>query len=310
MDMTVIATGETEKIELSWDDINKKAFKLACLLKQDFENSGHKLVMFPIPRGGIYAALAVQGILRGMGIYTDITDDPDNAVFYIDDILESGATRDQVFASCGVKPFYVLVDKQNDELHEWVVFPWERAVKENGPQDNIRRILQYIGEDVDREGLKETPDRVVKSYAELFSGYKEDPADHLKVFEEGACQEMVLLKDIEFYSHCEHHMLPFFGKAHIAYIPDQRVIGVSKLARILDVFTRRLQIQERICQQVTEALEMNLRPKGAACILEAVHFCMVCRGVQKQNSKMVTSSLKGAFLEPAVRQELLSLIRQ
>lgn len=173
----------------------------------------------------------------------------------------------------------------------------------------IRSLLDYIGEDVEREGLIDTPKRVVKSYQEIFSGYAQKPEDHLTVFEDGACDEMVVLKDIEFYSFCEHHMLPFFGKASIAYIPDKKVIGVSKLARLLEVYARRLQIQERIGQQVTGALMEYLNCKGAGCLLEAKHFCMVCRGVQKQNSVMVTSDLKGCFKEPSVKAEFLSLSR-
>lgn len=175
----------------------------------------------------------------------------------------------------------------------------------------IQTILEYIGEDPHREGLVETPSRVLKSYSEIFGGYKQTPEQHLKVFTDGACDEMVLLKDIEFYSVCEHHMQPFFGKAHIAYIPNNRVVGVSKLARILDTFARRLQIQERLTQQVVDALMTHLHPKGAACIIDAKHFCMVCRGVQKQNSSMVTSAMKGVFLEHGnlARTELLNLIR-
>jgi GTP cyclohydrolase I len=173
----------------------------------------------------------------------------------------------------------------------------------------VETLLGYISEDPQREGLKDTPLRVVRSYDQIFGGYLLNPADEMKVFEDGACDEMVLLKEIEFYSVCEHHMQPFFGKAHIAYIPNGRVIGVSKLARVLDIYARRLQIQERICQQVVSALMEHLQPKGAACILEAKHFCMVCRGVQKQNSVMVTSSLEGVFKrDPATRQELYSLI--
>lgn len=173
----------------------------------------------------------------------------------------------------------------------------------------VRDLLFHIGENPDREGLLETPARVAKSWDELFAGYKQDPAEVMKTFEDGACDEMVLLKDIEFYSMCEHHMLPFFGKAHVAYIPHGKVIGISKLARVLEIYSRRLQIQERLCQQVTQALAQHLQPKGAACVIEAQHFCMVCRGVNKQNSTMVTSSLWGAFRDPEPRAELFSLIK-
>lgn len=174
----------------------------------------------------------------------------------------------------------------------------------------VRVILEQIGDNPLREGLKETPHRVVKSWNELFSGYNQDPAKVMKVFQDGACDEMVVAKNIEFFSMCEHHMLPFFGKAHIAYLPNKKVIGISKLARILEIYSRRLQIQERIGQEVTKALVEHLTPLGAACVLEAKHFCMICRGVNKQHSEIVTSSLTGAFKsDPAVRSEFYSLIK-
>ena len=175
--------------------------------------------------------------------------------------------------------------------------------------DAIKTILLRIGEDPNREGLQETPKRVVESYREIYGGYGVDVEKLFKTFEDGACDEMVLLKDIEFYSVCEHHMQPFFGKAHIAYIPNGKVIGVSKLARVLDAYARRLQIQERLTKEVVAALDGHLKPNGSACVIEAKHFCMVCRGVHKQNSTMVTSELTGVFREAAVRAELFSLIR-
>ncbi|RLF30321.1 MAG: GTP cyclohydrolase I FolE [Thermoplasmata archaeon] len=181
---------------------------------------------------------------------------------------------------------------------------------ERGPEENVVRMLQYIGEDVQREGLLETPERVVRSWYKLYGGYRQDPKDILKTFEDDSSDEMVVLKDIEFYSTCEHHILPFFGKAHIAYIPDGKVVGISKLARLLECFARRLQIQERICRQVTSILMKELRPLGAACLLEAQHFCMTSRGVEKQNSIMVTSSLEGVFKsEKGVKEEFLTIVR-
>lgn len=177
-------------------------------------------------------------------------------------------------------------------------------------QDHVKALLKYIGDDPTREGLRDTPRRVIDSYAELFRGYNEDPKDVMKTFEDGACNEMVLLKDIEVTSWCEHHMLPFIGRAHIAYIPNGRVIGVSKLVRVLEIYARRLQIQERLTKQVTAALMEHLMPLGVACVIESRHLCMVCRGVQKQHSVMVTSSLEGVFrLDPATRAEFMSMIR-
>ncbi|GAI85307.1 unnamed protein product [marine sediment metagenome] len=175
---------------------------------------------------------------------------------------------------------------------------------------SINNMILSIGDDPTREGLNETPERVIKSWNHLYSGYDQDPKDIMKTFKEGTCDEMVILKDIEMFSTCEHHMLPFFGKAHIAYIPDGKVIGISKLARLLEIFSRRLQIQERIGEQVTGALMEYLQPKGAACIIEAKHLCMMARGIQKQNSVMITSSLKGVFLDKIeTRNELMRLVR-
>ena len=175
----------------------------------------------------------------------------------------------------------------------------------------IHHILSAIGEDPIREGLLETPHRVVKSWDEIYSGYKKDPEELFTVFEAGTYDQIVLLKDIEVYSMCEHHMLPFFGKAHVAYIPNEKVIGISKLARLVDMYSRRLQIQERIGEQVTQTLMQYLEPKGAACIIEASHMCMRMRGVNKQHSTMVTSSMKGSFITDVnAKQELLSMINR
>jgi len=181
-------------------------------------------------------------------------------------------------------------------------------------KNNVVRLLEYIGENPNREGLIETPDRVIKSYDFLFSGYKKDPQDIVKTFDSDGYDELVLLKDIEMYSMCEHHMLPFIGKAHVAYIPRKRVVGISKLARLVEIFSRRLQIQERLTNQITQSLMDLLDPIGAACIIEAEHLCMKMRGVQKQNSTMITASLKGIFIDDsnkgrAARQELMSRIK-
>lgn len=176
-------------------------------------------------------------------------------------------------------------------------------------EDCIRRILVEVGEDPEREGLKETPHRVVRSWSKLYGGYREDPARILKtVFVEGSCDELVVLKDIEFYSTCEHHMLPFFGRCHVGYIPNGRVVGVSKLARLLEVFARRLQIQERLTTQIADSIGQYLDPKGVMVVIEAQHFCMTARGVEKQDSIMVTSAIRGTFKEAEPRAEFMRLI--
>jgi GTP cyclohydrolase I len=174
----------------------------------------------------------------------------------------------------------------------------------------IQDIIRNIGDDPKREGLLETPDRVIMSWDKLYGGYTKDVKEIFKTFDSNGYDEIVLLKDIEFYSTCEHHMLPFFGKAHIAYIPNNKVIGISKLARLLEIYSRRLQIQERIGIQVTQALDKYLTPIGSACIIEARHFCMIARGIEKQNSVMTTSVLTGAFkTKIEAREELMRLIK-
>ena len=178
----------------------------------------------------------------------------------------------------------------------------------------VRTLLAYIeGEDaVDREGLLDTPKRVVESWSEIFAGYKMDPSDLLQAtFNAEGYDGIVLLRDIEFTSTCEHHLQPFRGRAHVAYIPVERIVGISKLARILELHARRLQNQERITQGIANDLERELQPLGAAVIIEAAHGCMQCRGVAKQQAVMTTSAMRGVFFDrPEARAELMQLIQQ
>lgn len=177
-------------------------------------------------------------------------------------------------------------------------------------KDNIRSTLQLLGEDVEREGLKETPRRYAKAMDYLMSGYKMD-VDKIvgkALFKEGG-NEMVIVRDIELFSLCEHHLLPFYGKAHVAYIPSGKVIGLSKIPRIVDVYARRLQVQERLTNQISAKLMQVLQPLGVGVIVEAFHLCMMMRGVEKQNSYTMTSSMIGAFREDEkTRKEFLSLL--
>lgn len=175
----------------------------------------------------------------------------------------------------------------------------------------VRGLLHYIGEDVQREGLQDTPKRVIDAMLEHFSGYQDDPEEHLrKTFEEvEGYDEIVLVSDIDLHSHCEHHMVPFVGKAHVAYIPDGRVVGLSKLARVVDGYAKRLQVQEKLTMQITQAIERVLHPAGVAVIIQCQHFCMCHRGVHKPNSWTTTSKLTGVFLNNAsARSELFQLI--
>lgn len=173
----------------------------------------------------------------------------------------------------------------------------------------VREILFAVGEDPDREGLRETPARVARMYAELFGGLHEDPRVHLKKFFTERHDEVVLVRDISFDSMCEHHMLPFMGKAHIGYMPGGRIVGLSKLARVVEVVARRPQVQERMTEEIARLLEDELQAKGVAVVIEAVHTCMTVRGVRKPGAVCVTSAMKGAFrARPTTRAEIMTLI--
>ena len=280
-----------------------------------------------VPKGGMVPAVMVA---EDAGLNLIPIEERTPHTLLVDDIIDSGTTRlrypeNDFFALIGKKsvvkalklPTYAsqtyVAHVVRDEKWLWVNFFWENVGdgKMDTCEDNITRILQYIGEDVTRDGLKDTPKRVVKSYEEIFSGYRENISDLFTVFEGDGYDQIILLKNIEFASTCEHHMLPFTGTAHVAYLPGEegKIVGISKLARIVDVFAKRLQNQERIGQQVIAALNEHLNPQAAACVLEAKHSCMSCRGVNKQGSSMVTSSLSGVFRDDAMaRQELFSLI--
>ncbi|MFM7728675.1 MAG: GTP cyclohydrolase I FolE [Flavobacteriales bacterium] len=188
--------------------------------------------------------------------------------------------------------------------------PSELNTAEKKIAENVFSILEQLGEDPSRQGLLKTPERVAKAYSFITQGYEQDARKILRsaMFDEDY-SEMVLVKDIELYSLCEHHMLPFFGKAHIAYIPNGKIVGLSKLPRIVDVFARRLQVQERLTIEIRDAIQETLDPTGVAVVIEAQHFCMQMRGVSKQNSVTTTSAFSGAFLEDIkTRKEFISLI--
>ncbi len=205
---------------------------------------------------------------------------------------------------------------KRDEIRSFADVDENSAARREGtPVDQprieraVREILLAVGEDPDREGLQKTPSRVARSYAELMGGLRTDPRQHLKTVFHETYDEVVLLRDIEFNSLCEHHLLPFTGRAHVAYLPAGRVVGLSKLARLVEGFARRPQVQERLTTQIADALMEELRPVGVACVIEAVHTCMTIRGVKKHGSTMVTSALRGIFKDNAPsRSEVLSLI--
>jgi GTP cyclohydrolase I len=179
-------------------------------------------------------------------------------------------------------------------------------------EDAVRVILRHIGEDPNREGLSLTPSRVAKAYEFLTSGYAKDPKEAINgaLFAEEDYQEMILCKDLDFYSLCEHHMLPFMGKAHVAYLPNRKIVGLSKLARLVEIYARRLQVQERMTTQIAQTLMSEIQPLGVAVVLEAEHLCMRMRGVEKQNSYVTTSAMLGVFrTNTETRQEFMQLLR-
>lgn len=285
---------------ITYDELARLLARLQGLIVQRYGRD--PIRAYPVPRGGVPVALALAAMHP-----LKLVDDPANADIVIDDLIDSGATRDRF----GHLPFYVLIDKKQDAPYRnaWIEFPWEVG-SDGGIEDNIVRLLQYVGEDPTRGGLAETPGRVAAAWQFWCSGYGQEPGDVLKVFEDGAegTDEMVVVKDIPFYTHCEHHMAPFFGTATIAYVPEGRIVGLSKLSRLLDIFARRLQVQERLTCQVADALMEHLKPRGAGVVIKARHLCMESRGVCKQGHHTVTSALRGVFKDqPSTRSEFLAL---
>jgi GTP cyclohydrolase I len=202
------------------------------------------------------------------------------------------------------------MDDSDEHLLEITASLDGKGILDHKIEDAIHEILVSVGEDPEREGLQRTPERVARMYRELLAGYRQDPVALINdALFEVDYDEMVLVKEIEYYSLCEHHLLPFYGVAHVAYIPKGRVIGLSKIPRIVDLFARRLQVQERMTRQIAEFLDAALHPKGVAVVIEGAHLCSMMRGVKKANARMVTSAMLGAFKSDArTRSEFLELL--
>ena len=290
--------------------IRHAAEKVATTIMEQWgEPKEATIQIYGVPRGGIPAAYAVAAASNGR---IQVIDNPDNAFAIVDDLIDSGATMEKWVEKIAPCNFYALFDKREGPYKgEWLVFPWEES-EERGVEDHIVRMMQFMGEDTNREGLKETPARVAKAWKFWCSGYGKKPQDILKVFADGAkgVDEMVVVKDIPFYSHCEHHLAPFFGTATVAYIPNGKIVGLSKLSRLVDIYARRLQVQERLTNEVADAILEHLQPLGVGVTLKARHLCMESRGVSQQGHHTITSALRGVIKEDAkARAEFMGLSR-
>ena len=275
--------------------------------------------IFGVPRGGLIPAQLVARAILQKGGDARVVYQALNASVIVDDIIDSGSTLSQYLYY--PVPFYACYTKRKADIEEgramalgnsWVIFPWEESAL-GSAVDIVKRFLQFIGEDPSRGGLQETPERVVKAWEEWFNGYRQAPSEVLKTFEDGAdkVNEMVVVRDIPVYSHCEHHLAPFFGVAHIAYIPNGKIVGLSKLSRVVDILARRLQVQERLTNQIADSINECLSPVGVGVVIECRHMCMESSGINRAGVTTLTSALRGALMEqPSARAEFFSLVRQ
>lgn len=270
---------------------------------------GRTIKVFGVPRGGIpIAYMLAERWMNGTAL---VTFDLKQADLIVDDIYNSGATKER-YADTGL-PFLVAFDKDKDTrwIDQWLVLPWEIDDGEDlSGEEIVTRLFQYIGEDSKREGLRETPQRFLRAWREWTTGYAQNPAEILKTFVDGSegVDEMVVVKDIPFYSHCEHHLAPFFGTATIGYLPNKKIVGLSKLGRLVQVYAKRLQVQERLTCQIADAINTHLHPLGCGVIIRARHLCMESRGICQQGHYTVTSALRGVFKsEDSARQEFLGM---
>lgn len=306
------------KIYITHAHIDAAAFTAANAIGIYMSEPGRRkseVLAYAVPRGGVPAAYAIMAKYHALYGCMSLVYDVEKADVIIDDLVASGITRERFKTAWPAIPFFSLYDQtvSSPFTGRWLVFPWEQDEgNETSATDIPLRLLQYIGEDPKREGLRDTPLRFLRAWNAYTEGYQQDPADVLKTFEDGAekVDEMVVVKHIPVYSHCEHHLAPFFGVAHIGYIPDGRVLGLSKFVRLVNIYARRLQVQERLTQQIAHALNEHLKPKGVGVVIECRHMCMESRGVRAASATTSTSCLLGAVKDyAAARAEFMRLVR-
>lgn len=266
------------------------------------------LDVYGVPRGGLVPAAIVAGVLE-----LPLTDCPGRQTLVVDDLVDSGKTAEtyhnHMFDALFRKSWSPDRWQHCEHLHDnWLIFPWEAQTADLGPTDAVTRLLQHIGEDPTRNGLIDTPARVVKALGELTEGYHLNAAEILATQFSELCDEMIVVRNVPFTSLCEHHMLPFTGVATVGYIPNgEDIVGLSKLARLVDMHARRLQVQERMTADIAKDIEKHLSPVGTGVVVKATHSCMAVRGVRKAG-EMVTSALVGAMrTDPRARAEFLAL---
>ncbi len=303
------------------------ALELSHRLRPHGSDKSKAISIYGIPRGGVSAAYLLALAFRSRGFAVDLVSSAASAQIITDDIWDTGATMRRVMGEASsirkdLQPVVLFARSKEAtpswvqvgefiESSNWLVFPWENSI-EASAEDIPIRLLRFIGENPERPGLAETPARFIKAWQHWSGGYQEKPEDILKVFEDGAekYDQLLIQRDIPIYSHCEHHLAPFFGVAHIGYMPDKKIVGLSKLSRIVDIFSRRLQVQERLTEQIAHALWEHLQPRGVIVVLQCRHLCMESRGIERAGTSTITSSIEGMLRElPALRAEFFSLLK-
>lgn len=293
---TFSSNSQIVKHKVTWDEFLRLSKKLAKSIDWSKYES-----IYPIIRGGVCVASELSAI-SNVPIAWELSSGKIQSTLIVDDICDSGATLEPFIREgydCAVlhyaghsnPPMYYA-----EKSDAWIVYPLEES---DDIEKTVARQIQYIGDNPGRAGVIETPDRVVRSWNELYSGYRDDPrmilSKQFDVSRNNASHEPVLLENVEFYSMCEHHMLPFFGTVSIGYIPNQSVVGISKLARLVECFSRRLQIQERMCEQIADAIQSEMKPFGVYVKEQAKHLCMISRGVSKQFAEMTSVAVRGEY---------------